>query len=164
MLLGSGKTIAVDSCIASIIWALNRANMETVASCCGHGKQPGSIILRDGREILLMATSEDARKVDELFPPISPRAVCATCGGTKFVKCKHDPCAEDDCSYGFYGTFESACTPDRDIPCPSCTFKSAKLKAEIIDILSDYTTGISNPYRTADELIELAFMCITKGG
>lgn len=51
---------------------------------------------------------------------------CPTCNGKDKVvkglwtwrKCKYDPCAEEDCSYGFYGTRESACTPDRDIRVP----------------------------------------------
>ena len=69
---GSEKIIEVDECIAPIIWALNRTGIDTVASCCGHGQQPGSIALKDGREIRLMSTFEDARKVDKLFPAINP--------------------------------------------------------------------------------------------
>lgn len=47
-----------------------------------------------------------------------------------WAKCKHDPCAEDDCSYGFYGTHESACTPDRDVitPLTYATIGNYKLK------------------------------------
>ena len=61
----------IDRCIAPIVNALNMAGLETVASCCGHGKRPGIIALRDGREILIMPTYEDSRKVDKLFPPIN---------------------------------------------------------------------------------------------
>ena len=48
-----GRLVGVDLCIADIVAALNAANIETRASCCGHGKQPGSIILDDGRELIV---------------------------------------------------------------------------------------------------------------
>ncbi len=41
----------VDHCIVSIVRALNEGGVFTVASCCGHGKGPGSILLQDGREL-----------------------------------------------------------------------------------------------------------------
>ena len=43
----------VDKCIAPIVKALNDAKIYTRASCCGHGKQDGSIILHDGRELII---------------------------------------------------------------------------------------------------------------
>ncbi len=50
----SGKIfVAVDSCIASIVQALNSAGIETTGSCCGHDKGRGSITLADGRELLI---------------------------------------------------------------------------------------------------------------
>lgn len=60
----------IDRCIAGVVRALNATGLRTVASCCGHGKQPGSIVLADGREIRIFAKYEDARKVDKLFPSI----------------------------------------------------------------------------------------------
>ena len=36
----------VDECIADIVQALNDADIPTVASCCGHGKIHGSIVLK----------------------------------------------------------------------------------------------------------------------
>lgn len=60
----------IDSCIAPVVVALNEAGLTTIASCCGHGKQPASIALADGREVRIM-TYEQARRVDELFPPIN---------------------------------------------------------------------------------------------
>jgi hypothetical protein len=45
--------VGVDECIAPIVEALNKAGAFTVASCCGHGTQPGSIVLRDGRELTI---------------------------------------------------------------------------------------------------------------
>ena len=39
----------IDICVADIVAALNAANIVTVASCCGHGKQDADIRLEDGR-------------------------------------------------------------------------------------------------------------------
>jgi hypothetical protein len=41
----------IDSCIAPIVAALNAAGILTASCCCGHGDQPGSIVLQDGREL-----------------------------------------------------------------------------------------------------------------
>ena len=53
--------------------ALNNTGIPTVASCCGHGKRPGNVVLADGREIILAPDFETARKVDGAFPPLWPR-------------------------------------------------------------------------------------------
>jgi hypothetical protein len=47
--------IEVDACIAPIVKALNEAGVETIGSCCGHGKTDGSILLADGRELIIKA-------------------------------------------------------------------------------------------------------------
>jgi tRNA(Phe) wybutosine-synthesizing methylase Tyw3 len=44
----------VDRCIADIVQALNDAGIYTASSCCGHGKIPGSILLYDGRELVIV--------------------------------------------------------------------------------------------------------------
>jgi len=49
----NGQVRYVDFCIADIIAALNAANIKTEASCCGHGKMDGSILLDDGRELIV---------------------------------------------------------------------------------------------------------------
>ena len=49
----NGRRQDIDFCIADIIAALNAANIPTVASCCGHKKMDGSIVLSDGREIII---------------------------------------------------------------------------------------------------------------
>lgn len=49
----NGKVQCVDFCIAHIVAALNAANIQTLASCCGHGDITGSIILEDGRELVV---------------------------------------------------------------------------------------------------------------
>jgi hypothetical protein len=43
----SGKTeCMVDYCISPLVQALNDFGFQTVGSCCGHGKNPASIIFR----------------------------------------------------------------------------------------------------------------------
>jgi len=45
---------SVDECIAPLVAALNDGGIETeAASCCGHGKTRGSIVLKDGRELVI---------------------------------------------------------------------------------------------------------------
>ena len=56
-----------DPCIAHIVKALNEAGMKTVASCCGHGHRPGSIALKDGREIIIARSFEESQMVHHLF-------------------------------------------------------------------------------------------------
>jgi hypothetical protein len=36
-----GRVQCIDKCIAHIVAALNAGGIETVASCCGHGKMDG---------------------------------------------------------------------------------------------------------------------------
>lgn len=43
----------IDACIAPIIAALNAAGITTTQSCCGHGRDVGSIHLLDGRILLI---------------------------------------------------------------------------------------------------------------
>lgn len=61
----------IDPCILTIIEALNQGGVETVSSCCGHGRRPGNIVLRDGREILICRDYKTARYVEKAFPAIS---------------------------------------------------------------------------------------------
>ena len=76
-----GTTIdGIDACIATLIAALNRAGLETVASCCGHGHRPGRISLRDGRELFILANYKMATKFDKAlnklgFPDIQGRSM-----------------------------------------------------------------------------------------
>lgn len=61
----------VDSCIAPLVKSLNEHGLITIASCCGHGKRPGNIVLADGREIVIVPNYEAGRQIDALFPPIN---------------------------------------------------------------------------------------------
>lgn len=55
------KHVGIDSCIWRLVQALQEAGVNMRASCCGHGKMPGYIILADGYSIQL-------RKVRGLGP------------------------------------------------------------------------------------------------
>lgn len=63
-----GREVEVDVEIAPIVRALNACGVATKASCSGHGYRPGSIILADGREIIIARDFNEARKIDRLFP------------------------------------------------------------------------------------------------
>lgn len=58
------KEFDVDNCIVPLVKALNGAGIKTVASCCGHGKQYGNIVLADGRELFIVPDHADGRKHD----------------------------------------------------------------------------------------------------
>lgn len=47
------KRMQIDSCIAPIVAALQRAGIHMRGSCCGHGKGDGSIELQDGRCLIV---------------------------------------------------------------------------------------------------------------
>ena len=48
-----GRRQDIDFCITDIVTALNAANIVTEASCCGHGKINATILLKDGRTIII---------------------------------------------------------------------------------------------------------------
>lgn len=54
---GAGRyaTKPIDRCIAPLVMALNEAGIITIASCCGHGREPGRIDLLDGRVLRIEA-------------------------------------------------------------------------------------------------------------
>lgn len=66
----NGKIRDIDDCIFDLVVLLNRYYKTTIASCCGHGKQPTSIAFEDGSEMIIL-NYKQARKVDKLFPPIN---------------------------------------------------------------------------------------------
>lgn len=65
----------IDPCIVPLIKALNDCGIKTKASCCGHGRRPGNIVLADGREIIICRDFDTARAVDRAFPNISGEGV-----------------------------------------------------------------------------------------
>ncbi len=51
------RIFAIDSCIAPIVDALQKAGIDMRASCCGHGNGNGEIELEDGRKLIIEASS-----------------------------------------------------------------------------------------------------------
>ena len=50
-----GRIQGIDFCIADLVAALNAANIQTMASCCGRGvHEAGIISLKDGRELIVV--------------------------------------------------------------------------------------------------------------
>ena len=62
-----GRVYDIDRCIHHLVAALNAGGVRTVASCCGHGNRPGCIILEDGRELFVVASFDEGRKLDQLI-------------------------------------------------------------------------------------------------
>jgi len=48
------KDVEIDSCIADLVSALQEGGIDMRASCCGHGKTKGSILLQDGRKLMII--------------------------------------------------------------------------------------------------------------
>ena len=68
--LVDGKKVDVDSCIATLVQAINDGGVKTLASCCGHGNRPGNIILEDRRELVIFPDWESSREFDKSYPDI----------------------------------------------------------------------------------------------
>ncbi len=49
-----GEECEVDTCIIDLV--LDLQCVGTTSSCCGHGKGPGYITLKDGRHLYIMPT------------------------------------------------------------------------------------------------------------
>lgn len=54
-----------DPCLVPLIKALNDGGVRTVASCCGHGCRNGSIILADGRELVIRRFEPHTKLADD---------------------------------------------------------------------------------------------------
>jgi hypothetical protein len=54
----AGRVRHIDTCIHKLVAALEAGGCEPAASCCGHGSQVGSVLLRDGRELLIFPNQE----------------------------------------------------------------------------------------------------------
>jgi len=66
MPIGS-RVRSIDICVSDIVAALNCAtSTKTIASCCGHGKRFGSVLLEDGRQ-LLVCNQKEYEKVCKVF-------------------------------------------------------------------------------------------------
>lgn len=74
----NGRCRSIDSCIHHMVAALNAANILTASACCGHGHRPGSIILDDGQELLIMPSQKEALELTKGFPDIHGNPITAT--------------------------------------------------------------------------------------
>ena len=52
------KKAKIDKCIAPIVRALEQGGIKMRASCCGHGKTHGEIMLQDGRNLIIKGTKQ----------------------------------------------------------------------------------------------------------
>lgn len=70
-----GRMRAIDACLAPLVKVLNEAGIATVACCCGHGKRPGNIALKDGRELIIARNYDEARLIDDFVSDQEARLV-----------------------------------------------------------------------------------------
>lgn len=59
-----------DPCLVHLVNSLNASEIKTVASCCGHGRQPGSIALKDGRCLII---TRDLAEHNKIFKQMLPK-------------------------------------------------------------------------------------------
>jgi hypothetical protein len=73
-----------DPCLEPLVRALNGGGIRTVASCCGHGRRPGSVLLANGRALLVLESIEEHDRLDGLWPGINdePARARLTVDGT----------------------------------------------------------------------------------
>lgn len=65
-----GRVRSIDRCIHHIVAALNAGGVETIACCCGHGRQPGRIDLADGRVLHIELPAAPHSLIDGLAQAI----------------------------------------------------------------------------------------------
>ena len=58
-----GRVRDIDFCVADLVAALNAANIVTEASCCGHNRMAGTIILEDGRWLLVARDRDHFQRI-----------------------------------------------------------------------------------------------------
>lgn len=66
-----------DPCIEPLVRALNDGGLRTVASCCGHGRRPSSVVFSDGRVLLVLPSMEDYDRLAGLWPGINDEPALA---------------------------------------------------------------------------------------
>ena len=59
------KRVPIDSCIASLVEALQEGGVDMRGSCCGHGQRNGHIDLEDGRGLLILSPGENQKYLVE---------------------------------------------------------------------------------------------------
>lgn len=78
------QSVWCDPCLVPLIRALNDGGLRTVASCCGHGKRPGTVALADGRWLFIAADRAEFDHLSNLIANdrfVHERAVMECSGG-----------------------------------------------------------------------------------
>lgn len=60
-------TVWCDPCLEPLVRALNDGGIHTIASCCGHGRLPGNVVLADGRELVIAPDYVSSRRFEALL-------------------------------------------------------------------------------------------------
>ena len=53
-----GRVEYIDLCVARLVAALEAGGFRPIASCCGHGKMPPSVLLEDRREVVILTEAQ----------------------------------------------------------------------------------------------------------
>ena len=61
---------SIDSCIASLVEALQKGCIDMRGSCCGHNKSFGEIYLQDGRMLIIVDEKWYFKKGQKLLQKI----------------------------------------------------------------------------------------------
>lgn len=58
------EKVWVDSCLAPLVQALNDHGVETIGSCCGHGRETGTVVIaqKDGAVVTLSVRAARSEK------------------------------------------------------------------------------------------------------
>lgn len=96
------RTVAVDRCIAGQIRALWTADIQTLGCCCGHGKEPPSIVIESGytddevgdiEKLLAAADSRQWEIMQWRLQTVGQHSRCPK------VYCPLDPGHKEPCMY-----------------------------------------------------------------
>lgn len=60
-----------DPCLEPLVRALNDGGLQTIASCCGHGRRPASVVLADGRVVAVFDSLDDEALATSTWPGIN---------------------------------------------------------------------------------------------
>ncbi len=102
----NGSLASIDRCIQDFVVMLNSNGYPTKASCCGHGKRPGTIALEDGRELWVLPNYDEARELDRFLPDIHGKWAVSE------IKCK-------SCFYSWIATYPASIDGGR-LECERC--------------------------------------------
>lgn len=59
MCVNRSHVVEIDYCVARLVAALEAGGLRSIASCCGHGKMPPTVLLED-RTYVVLLTEEEA--------------------------------------------------------------------------------------------------------